>query len=155
MAVTVFESVGMHSSYPGQRISEAILVYPRKTIIVAQGDGRASSGLPAASFRPCALCALYTVFSPGIAAGRPPVSYSSLSTSHSFTSRRHTHMKSLAIPLTLVLSGSLAANALVFPIKQTRHASTTLQRRSGRTSYARPQVLAAASSDQDDQTDLK
>ena len=65
-------------------------------------------------------------------------------------------MKSLAVPIALVLSGSLA-HALVFPItKQVKHASTTIQRRSGRASYSRPQVMAAEySSSTDDDTDLR
>ncbi|KIP12708.1 hypothetical protein PHLGIDRAFT_32641, partial [Phlebiopsis gigantea 11061_1 CR5-6] len=64
-------------------------------------------------------------------------------------------MKSLTIPVALVLSASLA-HALVFPIsKQVRHASTAIQRRSGRASYSRPQVMAAEySSSTDDDTDL-
>ncbi|EKM59341.1 uncharacterized protein PHACADRAFT_249769 [Phanerochaete carnosa HHB-10118-sp] len=62
-------------------------------------------------------------------------------------------MKSSVLPLALTLSGTLA-NALVFPVKQARHAATTLQRRSGSTSYARPKVLAAASSETPDEIDM-
>ena len=62
-------------------------------------------------------------------------------------------MKPSAFPLALALSGSLA-NALVFPLKQARRTPATLQRRSGSASYARPKVLAAASSETPDEMDM-
>lgn len=62
-------------------------------------------------------------------------------------------MKSSVLPLAVALSGALA-NALVFPVKQVRHATTAVQRRSGRASVARPKVLAAASSESPDEMDM-
>ncbi|GJE84392.1 A1 family peptidase [Phanerochaete sordida] len=62
-------------------------------------------------------------------------------------------MKTSALPLALALSGSLA-NALVFPFKQARRVPAPLQRRSGSASYARPKVLAAASSETPDEMDM-
>lgn len=59
----------------------------------------------------------------------------------------------LSLPLAYALSCGLA-HALVFPVKQARHAVATHQRRSGRASYARPKVLAAATSETPDDVDM-